>query len=54
MVQNIIDALTDWMPGWAQHAAEIVIYLGLIGALAAAPLILWLGYVVAFPSKERT
>ena len=53
MVQDIIDALTGWMPGWAQHTAEIVTYLGLIGAIASAPLILWLGYVIAFPADRR-
>ncbi len=52
MVQDIIDALTDWMPGWAQHTVEIVIFLALMGALAVAPLIAWLGYVVVFPSKR--
>ena len=47
MVQDIIDALTGWMPGWAEHTVEILLYLGLLGALAVAPLILWLIYAAA-------
>jgi len=54
MVQDIIDALTDWMPLWAQHTAEIVIYLGLIATIASIPLLAWLTWVVGFPAKKRS
>jgi hypothetical protein len=54
MVQDIIDALIGWMPGWAQHTVEVLIYLAILGAIATAPLLLWLAYVVGFPTKKRT
>jgi hypothetical protein len=53
MVQDIIDAVTGWMPGWAEHTTELLIYLGILGALSVAPLILWLGYAAAFPAKRN-
>jgi hypothetical protein len=54
LVQRIIDWLTGWMPGWAQHTSEILIYLAILGAIGSLPLLLWLGAVVALPSRKRT
>jgi hypothetical protein len=52
VVQNIIDAITGWMPIWAQHTVEILIYMGILAGLAATPLLLWLAWVSAFQTRK--
>jgi hypothetical protein len=55
MLNDLITTLTDWIPWtWLEHTAEILIYMGLIMAIALGPLIAWLVYVMAFPAKRRT
>jgi hypothetical protein len=54
VVQNIIDAITGWMPIWAQHTVEILIYMAILAGLAATPLILWFVWVSAFQTRKRS
>jgi hypothetical protein len=54
MINDLITTLTDWIPWtWLQHSVEILLYMGLMMALALAPLIAWLIWVMAFPGRRR-
>jgi len=54
-LNEIIHTMTEWLPWpWAQHTAEILIYMGLLGALSVVPLIAWFFYVAVLPARRRT
>jgi hypothetical protein len=54
MINDLITTLTDWIPWtWLEHTVEILLYMGLMMALALAPLVAWLVWVMAFPGRRR-
>jgi hypothetical protein len=51
---ELINTMTEWLPWpWAQHTAELLIYMGLLAALSVAPLIAWFLYVAVMPTRKR-
>lgn len=53
MLNDLINDLTGWIPfTWLEHTVEILIYLGLMMALAAIPLVLWLMYAAATTGRR--
>jgi hypothetical protein len=54
MVNDLITTLTDWIPWlWAQNLAVILLYMGILGALSIAPLLVWFAWVSAAPARRR-
>ena len=45
--QDFITTLTSWLPNGLEPLAQLLIYFVVLGALAAGPLLLWLGWAVA-------
>ena len=43
-MNEVIDALTGWLPDGIEPYAEVLLYLGILGAMSVVPLILWLGW----------
>jgi hypothetical protein len=52
-MQDLIQSLVGWLPDVLEPYAEVLIYLGLLGILAVAPLMLWLAWAAA-PRKRRS
>ncbi len=42
-LRDLIDTLTGWLPSGLEPWAEVLIYLGILGAMSVVPLVMWLG-----------
>jgi hypothetical protein len=52
---DLVDTLTGWLPdGLLQNTAVVLLYIGVLMAIAVGPLILWLGYAARTPSKRTS
>jgi len=51
-MQEILKTLTDWLPTWLQHIAQLAIYFAILTAMMLTPLVLWLIYAVT-STKRR-
>lgn len=52
-MEDVVRTLTSWLPDWLEEYAQVVVYLGVLGAMAAGPLIAWLVYVKLFPAERE-
>jgi hypothetical protein len=51
--QDFINTLTSWLPNGLEPLAQLLIYFVILGAMAATPVLLWLGWAVA-STRRRT
>jgi hypothetical protein len=53
-MQDLIQSLIGWLPDVIEPYAEVLIYLAMLGAMAVAPLIVWLAWAVATTGRRST
>lgn len=51
-MQDILKTLTDWLPTWLQHIAQLAIYFGILTAMMLTPLVMWLIYAVVSTNRR--
>jgi hypothetical protein len=53
---DVVETLTGWLPdGLLENTAVVLLYTGVLMAIAVGPVVLWLGYAArpAGGSRER-
>jgi hypothetical protein len=52
--QDLVQTLTGWLPDAIEPYAQVLIYLGVLGAMSVAPLVLWVAWAAASTRRRAT
>jgi hypothetical protein len=54
MFQDLVQSITGWLPDAIEPYAQVLIYLGVLGAMSAAPLLVWLAWAAASTRRDSS